>query len=545
MKRILTFAVILIVLAGVGTAAYLRFAARPAAAASANLPTATVQRGTLVATVNAAGNVNAAQDVVLNFQQSGTVQKIDVQVGDTVKAGQVLAELDTANLTLQLKNAQVNLKIAQDKLAQTKAPATADSVANARAQVQSAQAGVVSAQAAYKAAMQSSGTSNSQLAGVAAALDKAQAALGQAQAAYDKVASRPDVAMTSQALTLQSATDDYNVAKANFDTLAATNGSDTASKVAAAKSQLQQTESQLAQAKNNLDTLLVGPDATALDIAQSAVDQAQIAEQQAELNLKQAQIAAPFDGVVTAVNIAPGQNASTSGQGAIQLADLNHLEIVVNLAETDVNRVKVGEDAQITLDALPNAALQGKVIQIAPAGVLTQGVVNYPVTIQLTDPSRGVKTGMTANLNIIVQQRDNVLMAPNRAVKAAAAGTAANLAAGAAPNSGAASGQSGGANGARNGSQSGQRNGAGGGQNGGFGGTGRRPTRQQFVTVLQGGQPVQVPVQTGLSNDTMTEIVSGLNEGDVVVLNTTTTAQPRAGGPGLGIPGVGGFGRGG
>jgi HlyD family secretion protein len=545
MKRILTLAVILIVLAGVGTAAYLRFAARPAAAASANLPTATVQRGTLVATVNAAGNVNAAQDVVLNFQQSGTVQKIDVQVGDTVKAGQVLAELDTANLTLQLKNAQVNLKIAQDKLAQTKAPATADSVANARAQVQSAQAGVVSAQAAYKAAMQSSGTSNSQLAGVAAALDKAQAALGQAQAAYDKVASRPDVAMTSQALTLQSATDDYNVAKANFDTLAATNGSDTASKVAAAKSQLQQTESQLAQAKNNLDTLLVGPDATALDIAQSAVDQAQIAEQQAELNLKQAQIAAPFDGVVTAVNIAPGQNASTSGQGAIQLADLNHLEIVVNLAETDVNRVKVGEDAQITLDALPNAALQGKVIQIAPAGVLTQGVVNYPVTIQLTDPSRGVKTGMTANLNIIVQQRDNVLMVPNRAVKAAAAGAAANPAAGAAPNSGAASGQSGGANGARNGSQSGQRNGAGGGQNGGFGGTGRRPTRQQFVTVLQGGQPVQVPVQTGLSNDTMTEIVSGLNEGDVVVLNTTTTAQPRAGGPGLGIPGVGGFGRGG
>ena len=74
----------------------------------------------------------------------------------------------------------------------------------------------------------------------------------------------------------------------------------------------------MAQAKNNLDTLLAGPDATTLDIAQSAVDQAQIAEQQAELNLKQAQIVAPFDGVVTAVNITPGQSTSTSGQGAIQ-----------------------------------------------------------------------------------------------------------------------------------------------------------------------------------------------------------------------------------
>ena len=418
MKRILTLAVILIVLAGVGTVAYLRFAARPAAAATSNLPTATVQRGTLIATVNGAGNVNAAQAVALNFQQSGAVQKVDVQTGDSVKTGQVLAELDTAALALQLKNAQVNLQVAQDKLAQTKAPSTADAIASARSQVQSAQAGVVGAQAAYTAAAKSSTSANSQLASLAATLDKAQAALQQAQAACDKVASRPNVAELAQSLTLQSATDDYNVAKANFDALAATNGTDTASKVATAKSQLLQAESQLAQAKNNLDALLTGPDATALDIAQKAVDQAQIAEQQAELSLKQAQIVAPFDGVVTAVNITPGQDASSSSQGAIQLADLSHLEIVVNLAETDVNRVRVGQDVQIALDALPNATLQGKVTQIAPAGVITQGVVNYPVTIQLTDASRGVKTGMTSNVNIVVQQRDNVLMVPNRAIKA-------------------------------------------------------------------------------------------------------------------------------
>jgi HlyD family secretion protein len=561
MKRIATALVIVIVVAGVAIGAYFHFAARPAAAATTNLSTATVKRGTLIATVNAAGNVAAAQDVALNFGQAGTVQKVDVQVGDQVKAGQVLAELDTANLALQLQNAQVNLKVAQDKLTQTKTPSTSEALATARAQVQSAQSGIVGAQAAYKAAVQTSGSSNSQLASLAASLDKARATLQQAQAAYDKVAYRPDVGQLAQSLTLQSATDDYNVAKANYDALAATTNTDSASKVATAKTQLQQAQSQLTQAQDNLNTLSTGPDAATLDIAQSAVDQAQIAEKQAELNLKYAQVVAPFDGVVTAVNITPGQSTSTGGQAAIEVADLSHLEIVVNLAETDVNRVRVGQDAQITLDALPNATLQGKVTQIAPAGVITQGVVNYPVTIQLTDASRGVKTGMTSNLNIVVQQRDNVLIVPNRAVRAAAPGSAANLAAGAGattnpittthtttntvagatPTTGSARGQ--------NGSQGGQRSGAGGAQNGsqngGFGGTGRRPTRQQFVTVLRDGQQVQVPVQTGVANDTMTEIVSGLNEGDVVVLTTTTTAQPRTVGGGIGIPGVGGFGRGG
>jgi len=569
MKRIVTALVIVIVVAGAAAGAYFHFAARPATAATANLSTATVKRGTLIATVNAAGNVTAAQDVALNFGQAGTVQKVDVKVGDQVKAGQVLAELDTANLTLQLQNAQVNLKVAQDKLTQTKTPSTSEAIATARAQVQSAQSGIVGAQAAYKAAVQSSGASNSQLASLAAALDKAQATLQQAQAAYDKVSYRPDIAQLAQALTLQSATDDYNVAKANYDALAATTNTDSASKVASAKTQLQQAQSQLTQAQNNLNTLLAGPDAATLDIAQSAVDQAQIAEKQAELNLQYAQIVAPFDGVVTAVSITPGESASASGQAAVEVADLSHLEIVVNLAETDINRVRVGQDVQIALDALPNATLQGKVTQIAPAGVITQGVVDYPVTIQLTDASRGVKTGMSSNLNIVVQQRDNVLMVPNRAVKTVAAGTAANLAAragattnpitatsattntvtGATPTAGSARGQNGttgGSNGARNGSQGGQGVGASSGQNGGFSGAGRRPTRQQYVVVLRDGQQVQVPVQTGVANDTMTEIVSGLNEGDIVVLTPTTTTQPRTGGgPGLGIPGVGGFGRGG
>ena len=522
-KRYLSLAIIVVLVVGAVAGAYLRFASQRVAAQSASdLPMATVQRGTLAATVNAAGNIAPAQEVTLNFQQTGTVSKINVQVGDQVKTGQVLAELDNGGLTLQLQNAQIDLKNAQDKLVQAKNPSTQQDIANAQAALDSAkasynklvagasaadiaaaQAGVASAQAAYNAALKTAGAGDNQLQVAAAAVESAQAALQTAQAAYDRVKSDPNIGMMAQSTTLQQATIAYQSALASYQQLQATSATNANSTVQQAKAQLQQAQTNLAnlknqvnqndviasqalvtQAQNNLDKLLAGPDTATLDEAQNAVDQAQIALKQAQLAVQQAQIVAPFDGVVTAVNITLGESASTAS-GAIQLADLNHLEIVVDMAEVDVPRIQVGQGAQISLDALPDAQLTGQVAEISPAGVLTQGVVNYPVTVALADPGAGVLTGMTANVNIVTDQRDNVLMVPNRAV--------------------------------------------------------HTQGRQKLVTVLFEGQQMQVPVQTGLSNDTMTEITSGLNEGDTVLLTSTgATANTQfRGGPGF----IGGFGR--
>ena len=160
------------------------------------------------------------------------------------------------------------------------------------------------------------------------------------------------------------------------------------------------------------------------------------------------------------------------------------------MAEVDLPKIKVGQPVQLTLDALPNLTLNGTVTQVSPAGTITQGVVNYPVTISIDNPPDSVKAGMTASLNVITQQKDNVLMVPNRAI--------------------------------------------------------RTVGRQKIVTVLFEGQQIQVPVSTGMNNDTMTEVTSGLKEGDVVLISGTTTSQPR-GGPGgpVIIGGGGGFGRGG
>jgi RND family efflux transporter MFP subunit len=381
------------------------------ASTTSRLQTATVQRGTLVATVNAAGNVAAPAQAALSFQTSGRVSQVNVQMGDAVKQGQVLMELDSTDQQLALKTAQTNL---------------------------------ASAQANFDAAKISNAQNGNQLTVARAALDKAQVALDQAQAAYNAVAWRPDIGATSQAAALQTASLDYQSALATYQSTAA------------------------------------GINDTALRTAAAQLDSAQVAVDQAQANLGKTKIVAPYDAVVSVVNYTMGD--TTGSSAAVSIVNLSNLQISVTVAEVDLPKIKVGETAQVTYDALPGKTYNARVLQIGPVGTVTQGVVNYPVTIALTDADRAVKPGMTANLAVVVDQRENVLMVPTRAV--------------------------------------------------------RTQGNQKVVTVLNKDQTIPSPVTTGLSNDQFVEITNGLQEGDVVVLNATQTQGANGRGPG-GIPGLG------
>ncbi len=515
MKKWLRAALILAVVGAAAAGAYLYF--RPSEVnAQASVTTAKANRGTISSYVSAVGNLEPRRSVDLSFGQSGTVRTIDVQLGDQVKAGDVLAELETTELELQLRSAEVSLKNAQLNLAEAQTPATEAEIATARAAYESAQAtyddlaagpsatelavsqaSVASAQAAYNSVVAAANAGDSSLASSAASLEKARIALQEAQGAYDRISWRGDIAATSQAAALQTATLDYNTARAAYESAAATSGTDTASKVASALASLrsaqanlndlknQTTEADLASARaavlsaqDALDTLLAGPDATAVAQARNSVETAEINLEQVKLQLAGAQIIAPFDGVITAVNLTVGETASGA---AFTLADLSNMEIIVSMAETDVNQIRAGQDVEITLDAFADLTLHGTVSQIAPSGTQSSGVVTYPVTIALTEANEAARAGMTANLNIILAQRENVLTVPNKYVKTI--------------------------------------------------------NRQKVVTIRSTEGQVQIPVETGLTDDTHTEIVSGLNEGDIVVSISTassTTAsaetQTRPGG---------------
>ncbi len=435
-----------------------------ASAATTTSPqTVTVQRGTIVATVNAAGNVSAPGQASIAFQSSGRVAQVAVQIGDTVKQGQLLMQLDTTDLALALKTAQTNLAGAQ--------AAYDASQVTLQYAVKTAQANLAGAQANYDGAKITNSQNPNQLIVAKAALDKAVAALQQAQAAYDKIggASLPGIGMTSQSLALQQASIDYQTALGNYNITAA-GINDNALK--SAQAALDNAQTALDQAKSNLDTSTRTAQAT-LDNAKAAVDQAQ-------RNLDNATIYAPFDGVVSAVNYSAGDSAGSST--AVTVTDLSNLQVKVTVAEVDMAKLKVGDTAQMTLDALPGRTFQAQVLAIGPVGTITSGVVNYPVTVQIAHADNSVKPGMTANLAVTVDQRTDVLLVPSRAI--------------------------------------------------------RTQGNQKLATVLADGQTKTVPVKTGLSNDTSVEVTSGLQAGDVVVVNQTQPRAPAAGG-GFGIPGLG------
>ncbi len=454
MKRnvVIIGGVVIVLLAIAGVFGWQRVNA--SAATATHLQTANVQRGTLVATIDAAGNVSAPELAGIAFQTSGKVAKVDVQVGDKVKAGQVLMSLDTTDLNLAVKTAQVNLASAQANYDQSKS--------NLDVAVKTAQNSLTTAQANYDAAKLKNDQNPNQLIVAKAALDKAAVTLQQAQAAYNAIAWRPDVGMTSQAATLQTATSDYNSALANYQ-ITASGINDTA--LRSAQASLDQAKVALDEAKNN--------QVTSLKVSQASLDNAQVALDQAKRNLDKATLTAPFDGYISAVNFSAGDTPSGT---AVSLANLSNLQVKVMVAEVDVAKLKVGDTAQMTLDALPGQTYTAKVISIGPTGTITQGVVNYPVTVAVTNADPGVKPGMTANLSVAVDQRQNVLMVPNRAV--------------------------------------------------------RNQGNQKIVTVLYKGQSIEVPVQTGLTNDQYTEVMSGLQVGDQVVLNQTTTTNRGGGGVG-------------
>jgi HlyD family secretion protein len=462
--------VILVVVGG-----YFGYSHLQAARAAKNtLPqTATVQRGDLQAIIGTSGTVSPSQSLDLTFGVAGTVSKVLVAVGDEVKDGQALAQLDTRDLESQVASTEISLKLAQDSLDQLKAPPT-------QLEIDQAKAAVATAQQAYDAAkVKDVAWQKAQL---ELALSKVRKTLEDAQAAYDRVSWRPEISMLPQSVALQQATEDYKEALDTYNIGMA----------AVSDAPIQAAAAALESAKQALADLQAGPTDEELMSAQAQVDQAQITLDNAKRSLENATLAAPFDGTITSVDIVTGQAVAQSGV-VMSLADLVHLETYPNLPEVDVVNVKAGQTAELTLDAYPDNTLTGKVTQVALVGTVTQGVVNYPVTIAIDSATVPIKPGMTASISIIVDERTNVLMVPNRAVHSL-------------------------------------------GNNRGY-----------YVDVLVEGQQIQVSVTIGLSNDSYTEIVSGeIQEGDQVVVSSTTSSTSSNFSGGFGGPGDAGgifFGR--
>jgi HlyD family secretion protein len=515
MKTVLRIGGILIVAACViGAIAFFVLGPKPPAAANdvAATSTAVVSRGSIEQTVSATGNAAAEQQVTLTFGSSGRIDEVLAEEGQQVKAGDVLARLDTRSLEWQVARAQASLDTTQARLKQTQRPASAEELASAQAAVDSAKASyektkagptkeeMASARAAVDSAKASyekvkAGPTKAELASAKAALDSALASLEQAQAAYDQVKDRPDVAMLPQALNLQTATNEYERAKANYESTA---NHPTPSELAAAKAQVSQAEAsmaqlqarptaselaaakaQVSQAEASLTQMQARPTAEEIAVAQAQVDEAVIALDQAQSQLEDAALTAPFDGTILSVQARAGEWA-TPGTPAISLVAGGPLVLKVNVDEVDVPQVSAGQPAHLRFNALKDDQIAGTVTYIALASSNVGGAVAYGVEIRFDPGQLPVRLGMTAEVEIVVASADGVLLVPNRAI------------------------------------------------------TADREAGRYYVTRQRAdGSTEQLEVQIGLRDGQYTQILASLNEGDRLVLPEvpTQTTNSQGGGP--------------
>lgn len=424
-------------------------------AASASIQTQVLVKGDLLAIVGATGSVRANQTTTLSWQTNGRVAAVNMTVGDLVAAGQTLAELAETSLPQNVILAKAELVNAQRTL---------DNLVSSNANQAQAQLNLANAQQAYNNAIWNRQVSNTSRVVNQDQVDAARAAV---TLAHDKV----DKAEENYNRFTEYADDDplkagalSNLANARIalenaqKTLNYYTGSPNTQEVSISEGKIAVAKATLEDAQREWDRLKDGPDPD--DIAAA---HARIASIQATIDL--ARITVPFDGTLTDVKNLPGDQVN-AGSVAFRIDDLSRMLVDVMVPEVDINSIKVGQEVDLVFDAISNRAYTGKVVEVARVGTTSAGVVNFEVTIEILDPDEQVLPGMTAAVNIVISNLQDILLIPNRAV--------------------------------------------------------RLVDGKRVIYLMKNGVQTAVEVEIGASSDTMSEYISGnVKVGDVIILNPT------------------------
>jgi len=573
-KKLIIFIIVILAAGG-----YYYYTTQQAKKVSTTYTTATVEKGTISLTVTGSGQVSELNKVDLKPMGSGRLVKLNVKNGDLVKTDQVIATLDQRDNEASLRQASASLasaqanyskvvggsttydiKASQNSLIQaqnsyqntlTQLDSTTKSVAESLKQVQktlddlqnftdpanpnnarntvlntiedkinSAKAALdnqdkalndenlkptlsvenssalammrqayatalslvnnaqnsLSAAKSYKSDSNINSAVTSALSLLSKTLESSQyyftvmqatitsSTLTQAQLdSYKSSASSQVSSMSSTITSVQSSWQTLKDAIVSAqDNLESTRLS-TSQQITSAQAAVTTSANSLQSAKDALAKIKAPAISSDVQSARSQVISAQAQLQNAQDAFSNNIIKAPFDGQIAALTVQKGDQLSASTIIASLITQQKIAVIPFN--ETDVAKVKTGQQVILTFDALPDLTLTGKVGEIDILGTVTQGVVTYNVKIVFDTNNDSIKSGMSVNASIILDSRTDILMVDNSAVKS-------------------------------------DNNGS-------------------YVQVLDGqGQPQRKDVQVGLANDTSTEVISGLNEGDTIITQT-------------------------
>lgn len=524
---------------------------------------AKVERGNIISSITGTGQVSLLNQVDLKSKASGDVVGISVKPGQEVTVGTTLLSLDAQDARKTLRDAEANLEAAQLALAKLTEPA--DTLSNLQAQNALATAqqtkdnAINNLKKAYDDGFNSvatafldinpivislndlllypwksskylddtsiSSSAQDRKVMVVDELNKANPLIEKALSeykttnrssatssveslisdTYDAVGALSQVVNSSKLLvdyvSTQTTTTGSVVAQiatdtANLKTWTGQMSTDLASLLSVkntiedSKNTILNSSGTVAEKAQSITKLDTGADPLDIQSAELTVTQRENAVRDAQDNLANYYPRAPFDGVVAKISVVKGDSVSSGTVVATFISKQQIAELSLN--EVDAASVKVGQKATLTFDAAPDLTITGVVSEIDTLGTVSQGVVDYTVKIAMDTQDDQVKPGMSVSAAIITDARQDVLLVPNSAVKS----------------------------------------------------QGNQSYIEMFDQPLPapavGAQgsvsavaPRQQPVEIGLSNDTSTEIISGLKEGDRIVVKTiqsttktTTTTAP-------------------
>lgn len=505
--------------------------------------TGSVTRGDLTETVDATGNVDPQTGAEINIgsQVTGTVNHLYADIGTQVKANQLIATLWAPDLEANVKQAQANVKNAEAKLLQDEEgvgqthTTAVMGVQQAQSTITGDKAKLAAAQSALRQQLvvtpQDIAKARANLAGAQAGLASSQASYSQTKAGAEENIAVAEQALRSMRATARNSSLNYQrqqallqkgfVAQSVVDQAQSTaevdqSNVDTAEHnlsleqqkvdadletsrdaVVQAQQAVSSAQSALTEAQSEQNLIeadrqnvrdaqaTVSHDQQALQVAisnlandpikQQAIQQdkasVDAATQQMKYNqvqLDKTEIRSPIDGTVITLAIQQGETiaAGLSAPTLITVCDLNKLQIDAFPDETDISKIRLGQKARVDVDALPNRPFIGVVTKIDAGATVQQGVITYDVTLAIQDPKHLLRPSETADCKIRIRHLKNVLLVPAVALN-----------------------------------------------------VGTRQTTVAVVKTVNGKQQIStVPVVTGGTDGINTEVLSGLTEGEQIVL---------------------------
>ncbi|HEY9908736.1 MAG TPA: efflux RND transporter periplasmic adaptor subunit [Thermosynechococcaceae cyanobacterium] len=481
--KVPTWLLALLILGLLGTGGYLaynQYTASQRQEARRRLQTATAERLNLPVTIAANGTVQPERSVNMSPKSSGVLKRLLVKEGDRVQEGQILANMDDSNFQGQLTQAQGQLAQAQANLAKLEAGNRSQDIGQAAAQLSAAQANLARLESGNRP--QEIGQAQAQLASAQSSLQQAQLVFSQNQQLY-----------TAGAISQR----DLDASRTAFETARAqvTQAGQglNLQQVGFRPEEIAQARAQVEQLQQALSLQQAGARSEDVDAARAQVLSAEGQVQSVQTQINDTIIRAPFRGVVTKKFADPGAfvTPTTSGSAVssatsssiLSLASTN--QIVAKVPETSISRIKVGQSVTIEADAYPGMSFKGRVTQVATQSTVDQNVTNFEVKASLEDPQNQLQGGMNTSVKFNVGTLENALVVPTVAIVRQEQGTGVLLAP-------------------------------------------RGEGRSRFQ-----------PITTGATVDDKTIVVSGLKEGDQMLLSYAQGDRPASRTPSL-IPGVGG-----